>query len=248
MGLGDRDYSRLRDEPEFGSQGGNPLHWLWILPLTGAVLLVTLGPPSWLPPGMALYVEQIRARVGLGHVDRGASDSLSTPAPLVVRRCAVNGVVVDVLNADCPPSVAPQPTRMPSNIAVPMATVPSNPFLKPGTIYRCKSYGGGVFWAQAHCSQHNAVIERIASVPIGLPFQQQVDIADREAQAVESSLRNEQREGERAALCAGLRNEREAIWKRSGSGSGYTPMPELDADQRRWRQVSALMASNGCGG
>jgi hypothetical protein len=48
--------------------------------------------------------------------------------------------------------------------------------VKPGTIYRRKNYAGGMFWSQAHCSQHNALIERIASVPPALPFQQQVDL------------------------------------------------------------------------
>lgn len=52
-----------------------------------------------------------------------------------------------------------------------------------GTIYHCKNYSGGTFWAQAHCGQHNALIDRIASVPAGLPFEQQVNIAEQQRHA-----------------------------------------------------------------
>lgn len=51
------------------------------------------------------------------------------------------------------------------------------------TIYLCKSYAGGTFWSNAHCRQHNALIERIVSVPNGLPFQQQVDLAEQDRAA-----------------------------------------------------------------
>lgn len=57
-----------------------------------------------------------------------------------------------------------------------------------GTIYHCKNYSGGTFWAQAHCAQHNALIDRIASVPAGLPFEQQVDIAEQQRQAAARNI------------------------------------------------------------
>ncbi|WPG40314.1 hypothetical protein [Variovorax sp. EBFNA2] len=44
------------------------------------------------------------------------------------------------------------------------------------TIYLCKAYNGSTFWAQAHCNQHNAFIERI--VPVAdVPWDQQVQQA-----------------------------------------------------------------------
>jgi hypothetical protein len=46
------------------------------------------------------------------------------------------------------------------------------------TLYLCKSYGGGLFWSGGHCRDRQALIERIASVPDGLPFQQQVELAE----------------------------------------------------------------------
>jgi hypothetical protein len=52
------------------------------------------------------------------------------------------------------------------------------------TIYLCRAYSGGMFWASDHCNQHKALIERIASVPAGLPFEQQVALAEQQRQAV----------------------------------------------------------------
>jgi len=49
-----------------------------------------------------------------------------------------------------------------------------------GSLYLCKAYGGGTFWAGSHCNQHNALIERIVSVPDGLPFDQQVQMGEQE--------------------------------------------------------------------
>ena len=46
-----------------------------------------------------------------------------------------------------------------------------------GTIYLCKAYSGGTFWAQAHCGKHSALIESIVSVPDNTPFKQQVALA-----------------------------------------------------------------------
>ncbi|WP_299796901.1 hypothetical protein [Ramlibacter sp.] len=49
-----------------------------------------------------------------------------------------------------------------------------------GTIYLCRAYAGGSFWSQAYCGQYQAVIDRIVSVPPGLPFQQQVELAEQQ--------------------------------------------------------------------
>ena len=48
------------------------------------------------------------------------------------------------------------------------------------SIYLCRAYGGGNFWAKTHCNQHQALIERIASVPEGLPFEQQVALGEQQ--------------------------------------------------------------------
>lgn len=46
------------------------------------------------------------------------------------------------------------------------------------SIYLCKTNGGATFWSAAHCRQHDALIDRIESVPDGLPFDQQVALAE----------------------------------------------------------------------
>lgn len=49
-----------------------------------------------------------------------------------------------------------------------------------GSIYLCRAYSGGTFWADKHCNQHSALIERIVSVPDSLPFDQQVKLAEQQ--------------------------------------------------------------------
>lgn len=56
-----------------------------------------------------------------------------------------------------------------------------------GSLYLCRAYGGGTFWAQAHCNQYNALIERIVSVPDILPFDQQVKLAEQQRQPTPST-------------------------------------------------------------
>jgi hypothetical protein len=59
------------------------------------------------------------------------------------------------------PAPAPTPAPIPSRV----------------TIYLCKDYSGGMFWASNHCSQHRALIDRMESVPSNLPWDQQVLLA-----------------------------------------------------------------------
>ena len=44
------------------------------------------------------------------------------------------------------------------------------------TIYFCRAYAGGTFWTNGSCAAQSATIERIANVPSGMPFDQQVNI------------------------------------------------------------------------
>lgn len=52
------------------------------------------------------------------------------------------------------------------------------------SLYLCRAYSGGTFWSQAHCNQHNALIERIVSVPDSLPFDQQVTLGEQHRSSV----------------------------------------------------------------
>lgn len=44
------------------------------------------------------------------------------------------------------------------------------------TLYLCQAYGGGQFWTRQHCRQRDALVERMESVPSGMPFEQQVEL------------------------------------------------------------------------
>jgi hypothetical protein len=52
-------------------------------------------------------------------------------------------------------------------------------------IYLCKAYSGGSFWSSVHCHKQSATIQRIVTVPDGMPFDQQVHLG--QAAAAEGS-------------------------------------------------------------
>lgn len=57
-------------------------------------------------------------------------------------------------------------------------------------LYRCRAYGGGLFWSQAHCQQHGALVDRIESVPSGLSPERQIRVAEQGiAQSVRAASR-----------------------------------------------------------
>ena len=45
------------------------------------------------------------------------------------------------------------------------------------TLYLCESFQGGKLWTRDHCRARNAVSERMESVPAGIPFERQVELA-----------------------------------------------------------------------
>lgn len=58
-------------------------------------------------------------------------------------------------------------------------------FSSADTIYLCKAYAGGTFWTNGTCASKSAHIDRIANVPGGMTFDQQVSIA--QGQRVEAA-------------------------------------------------------------
>ena len=175
MGLDDRDYMR-RDARELTQHRDRPftpppeplslpMTILWWVAV--AFLLYKLY--GWWPEKRVTPVRSSPAAVTLPTV----------PPPVARAPAPEEGI--------SPPSARrPEPGRSPS---VPEYRVQEthNP-QTGGTIYHCKNYSGGTFWAQAPCSQHNALIDRIASVPAGLPFDQQVQLAEQQRQAAERNI------------------------------------------------------------
>ena len=56
------------------------------------------------------------------------------------------------------------------------------------TLYHCKGYDDRTFWANSHCNQHRALVDRLVNVPAHLPFDEQVAIANGQRQAAQQVL------------------------------------------------------------
>lgn len=99
----------------------------------------------------------------------------STIAPAT--RCLINGEWFIAESGKC--LHTPQPASPPATRSAPSpspSAVQNDPFMTPGTIYLCRTYSDGRYWSNAHCRRDNALIERIVSVPVGMPFEQQVEL------------------------------------------------------------------------
>lgn len=113
------------------------------------------------------------------------------------------------------------------------------------TIYLCKAYNGSMFWAQAHCNQHNAFIERIETVADGVSWEQQVQQAEsgKAARASQSKVKNS--DYQRQVKCSQLIVERNKIESRYTNWQ-WQPPEVINPDQQRMRGLRAEWASNGC--
>lgn len=99
-------------------------------------------------------------------------------------------------------------------------------------LYRCRSYGGGLFWSQTHCQQHDALVDRIESVPSGLSADRQIRVAE---QGLHQSVRTASRadamtRAEQKAL------QREARARMRLQARCDRLQAELDVQYRRSRQ------------
>lgn len=164
MGLSDRDYMRARSRANFDRErpftpGSTEIGLPWMIlfwVVVAAVLfkLYTAYAPTVGTVGKTVRYQQQQ----VGNVDTAPRSVESRPAR----------------SADPAPARASLPTPAP---AAPSPQASDHASSATNTIYLCRAYNGGTFWAQAHCNQHSALIERIAYVPPSLPFDQQVAIA-----------------------------------------------------------------------
>ena len=91
------------------------------------------------------------------------------------QRCVVNG------HAVFSPTICPSLGTGSAESERRTAPVPRNtPQETSGsiTLYHCKAYSGGTFWANSHCNQHRALVDRMVEVPARLAFSQQVEMAE----------------------------------------------------------------------
>lgn len=169
MGLDDRDSMRGRNQTRFDGAGPRPFEppperepWLFIVLFWVSIAFLLYKGVEW----------------WMDHQQPRQSPTVDQQGPPSARAAP---------RSDLPVTQPAVPVRPQSSLA-PSTAAPSGQSLTPaprtgGTIYLCRSYGGTSFWAADHCNQHNALIERIASVPAGMSFQQQVQIAEQQRHA-----------------------------------------------------------------
>ncbi|KWT70797.1 hypothetical protein [Variovorax sp. WDL1] len=112
------------------------------------------------------------------------------------------------------------------------------------TIYLCKAYNGATFWSQAHCSKHNALIDRIEQVA-DVPWDQQVQQAEQAKAARSRQSQSVDAESSRAARCAHLVAERNTIEGRYTNWQ-WQPPEVINPDQQRMRALRGELAANRC--
>ncbi|MDZ4143497.1 MAG: hypothetical protein U1D29_03025 [Burkholderiales bacterium] len=114
------------------------------------------------------------------------------------------------------------------------------------TIYRCKAYAGGAFWSSAYCGTQQALIDRTATVPGGMPFEQQVQIAEAQrAEAMHLYSQEASPEVQRSNRCQALKRERDTIEGRYTNWQ-WQPPEVINPDQTRMRGLRAEQARLGC--
>lgn len=111
------------------------------------------------------------------------------------------------------------------------------------TIYLCKAYNGSTFWAQQHCNQHNALVERIESVA-DVPWKQQVEQAQAGRERASSSAQAAPT-FDRQQYCAKLANERRQIEARYTNWQ-WQPPEVINPDQQRTLAINSALRANNC--
>jgi hypothetical protein len=153
--------------------------------------------------------------------------------------------------------VAPRIVEQPQTVSRPPVVIrqaqqPPEPRNSPAnqkgvtTIYRCKAYAGGIFWSNAYCGTQQALVDRIATVPGSLTFDQQVQVA--EGQRVEAMSLYQQRPSastQAADRCSALKRERDVIESRYTNWQ-WQPPEVINPDQTRMRGLRAEQARLGC--
>lgn len=216
MGLMDRDYMRERraaqDAPRFRPRQ-KEASTLWMVVVWTGIAFLLFKVYGW----YGEHRTEQKRRLGVPVLQQG--ERAEGPPP---RR-----VPIDVDDA----SPAPAPAQRSLALHQPQSGA-EPPEIRQ--IYLCRAYTGGTFWSQAHCQEHRALIDRIAPVPPGLPFDQQVAIARQQlgtAQAVAVAATPVQaqpapQQFDRSAVCRGLEGEIRAIDARARQ-----PLPAYEQDR-----------------
>ena len=113
------------------------------------------------------------------------------------------------------------------------------------TIYHCKAYSGGTFWASTACSNHKALIDRIATVPNGLTWNEKVEIAEGQRRAATRQSGVDSIQSDAASRCAALKSERDKIWGRYSNWQYQAP-EVVGPDRQRTLAIQSQQQILGC--
>jgi len=114
------------------------------------------------------------------------------------------------------------------------------------TIYYCKAYSGGMFWSNTVCSSQKAVIERTANVPDGMPFNQQVELAQQQLDASKKLyVQPAPQMNSVGSSCEQLAAERRGL-DQITEKMIWVPIEKQNANYYRMNQIKADMARLGC--
>lgn len=185
MGLQDRDYmhERGRRASQFApptSTAPSALIIFLILALSGFVffkgyewLLERKAKPQLIQQGSPVPLD-IRPPV--------VADTPSVPGPARQWvKCIVNGQTL-YSDTNCPGSA-----HVARSAALEEPRQPARLSAGTTTLFHCKAYNWGSFWASSHCNQHKALVDRMVNVPGSLPFDQQVAMAESNRRDASSS-------------------------------------------------------------
>lgn len=113
------------------------------------------------------------------------------------------------------------------------------------TIYHCKAYNGGTFWTNGTCASRNALIDRIVTVPNGMPWDQQVQVAEGRRSAADTQISVVPTEPSPAMRCMQLKAERDKIWSRYSNWQ-FQPPEVVGPDRQRTLGIQAEQRALGC--
>jgi hypothetical protein len=185
MGLQDRDYMHERREAPFSPapQSATPA-WLILLLVVSVGYATYRGYERWL--GAAPRSNPSVASTSssdAGHPPAAVSPSAPLDPSAVPRpawsRCELDGKTM-YTDGPCPAGAS----RVVEEASAPQMEG-SNQTL---TLYHCKGYDGRTFWANSHCNQHRALVDRMVNVPARAPFDQQVAMAEGQRRAVQQAV------------------------------------------------------------
>lgn len=227
MGLQDRDWYREERRNRAGHgrhfrKKSAPKNWLWMVLFWVSVLFLLFQ--------FVKHLDRLTFSVPFSVMPKTppATPLAATPPSVQARPPAPSRPI-----EEAPPlqHQAPQAPPVPQGVA---------------TIYRCKAYAGGIFWSTAYCGTQQALIDRTATVPAGMPFEQQVEIAEAQRQEA-MALYNQQPSPtvQKQGRCLALKRERETIESRYSNWQ-WQPLEVINPDQTRMKGLRAEQARLGC--